>query len=183
MGQIPNRFGLNRRGRVTRSRVYARRGQGPPLVIHRRISMGSAASTIATGSLPVRPSQIQIFEFGAGGGTRTRTDFRPTDFHTRYDFRRRRGARRLESGLSLRPAVSGLGAARLVSTPSGETRRLGSGSAYVHFGFQLSPNLSGSASGVSAGALNRSSLLCLPVPPRPHLARSRLANHGRSWEA
>ncbi len=108
---------------------------------------------------------------GAGGGTRTRTDFRPTDFRTRYDFRRRRSSRRLESGLSLRRAVSGLGAARLVSTPSGETRRLGSGSAYVQFGLQLSPNLSGSASGVSAEALNRSSLLCLPVPPRPHSSK------------
>lgn len=58
--------------------------------------------------------------FGTGGGNRTHTGFRPTDFLTRYGFHRHPGLGRLGSGLSLhhhriRPV---LGAARLVSTPS-----------------------------------------------------------------
>jgi len=52
----------------------------------------------------------------AGGGNRTPTTYRSTDFHTRHGFRRRQ--RRLESGLSLHHGPKALGATRLVSTPS-----------------------------------------------------------------
>ena len=67
---------------------------------------------------------------GAGGGTRTPTGLPPTDFRTSFGFRRPSEARRAKegswSGLSLHPAPApgcvrtnrGLGAARLVSTPS-----------------------------------------------------------------
>ena len=69
---------------------------------------------------------------GAGGGTRTPTGLPPTDFRTSFGFRRPSEAQRAKagswSGLSLHPApapdasgqavIRGLGAARLVSTPS-----------------------------------------------------------------
>ena len=62
---------------------------------------------------------------GAGGGSRTLKGRSPADFRTCYGFRRPDRARGLEcglgSGLSLRHAQErfrGLGAARLVSTPS-----------------------------------------------------------------
>lgn len=54
---------------------------------------------------------------GAGGRNRTGTALRPTDFLTRYGFRRR-PVGRLWSGLSLHRSPLAVGAARLVSTPS-----------------------------------------------------------------
>jgi hypothetical protein len=73
---------------------------------------------------------------GAGGGNRTHTGKSPTNFHTRYGFRRHPppliGLGRLWSGLSLHRASANrrLGAARLVSTPSpgAFAPELGSGS-------------------------------------------------------
>ena len=44
----------------------------------------------------------EIKEVGAGGGTRTLTGFRPTDFRTGYGFRRPCRLQGLRSGLSLR---------------------------------------------------------------------------------
>ncbi len=60
--------------------------------------------------------------FGADGGTRTPTGFRPTDFRTSYGFHRPRFDRRV-CGLDYPFTLSrhkgrDLGAARLVSTPS-----------------------------------------------------------------
>ena len=53
---------------------------------------------------------------GAGGGSRTLTGLRPTDFLTSYDFRRRHdGVCGLDYPFTIAFA---LGAARLVSTPS-----------------------------------------------------------------
>ncbi len=53
---------------------------------------------------------------GAGGGTRTPTSIRKTDFHTSYDFRRLlNGVCGLDYPFTIALA---LGAARLVSTPS-----------------------------------------------------------------
>ena len=68
------------------------------------------------------------------------------------------------SGLSLHHALAGLGAARLVSTPSRNTSGLGSG-----LPFKVSPTLGSSTPPVSRRALNfRLSPLRLPISPRPH---------------
>lgn len=74
--------------------------------------------------------------------------------------------KRLESGLSLRHAslLRGLGAARLVSTPSRKRAWLGIAI------LQGSPNLSSSTSRISPRALNRLSPVRLPISPRPHTA-------------
>jgi len=100
----------------------------------------------------------------AGGGNRTPTAYRPTDFHTHHGFRRRQ--RRLESGLSLHLGPKALGAARLVSTPSPQGAWLGIA---VGRTGTVSPNLSGSTPSVSRRALHQS-LLRLPVSPRPRVA-------------
>ena len=118
---------------------------------------------------------------GAGGGSRTHTGrLSPADFHTVYGFRRPDdcGAQSsgLRSGLSLhlppedpaslklrRDTVRGLGAARLVSTPS-LSQGLGSG-----LPLQVSPNLSSSASPVSQASTQvflKSAASA--IPPRPH---------------
>jgi hypothetical protein len=108
----------------------------------------------------------------AGGGNRTPTTYRSTDFHTRHGFRRRQW--RLESGLSLHHGPKALGAARLVSTPSPRGAWLGIA---VGRTGTVSPNLSGSTPPVSRRALHQS-LLRLPVSPRPRVALLAVSDHG-----
>ena len=93
--------------------------------------------------------------------------FGPTDFRTRYGFRRRRSAFVVWT-IPSPWRVRALGAARLVSTPSAGHVGPGLGSG-LPVG-EVSPNLGSSAAPVSRGALNCSSPLRLPVSPRPHLA-------------
>lgn len=70
-------------------------------------------------------------KIGAGGGTRTPTGKSPTDFLTHFGFRRPVLTGQV-CGLDYPFTVASfeaLGAARLVSTPSSQRERLGSGSA------------------------------------------------------
>ena len=63
-----------------------------------------------------------IFLYGTDGGTRTRTEIISDRFSYLYGFHRRRETRRLWSGLSLHHSQrTTLDAARLVSTPSGNS--------------------------------------------------------------
>jgi len=96
---------------------------------------------------------------GAGGGTRTPTGKSPTDFHTIYGFHRPALASKgfgVVCGLDYpfavpRQSFRGLGAARLVSTPS---RQKLSFRAWLGIAIsQGSPNLSSSTSRISTGAL------------------------------
>ncbi len=74
------------------------------------------------GGLEVSEASQMRFGLGAGGGSRTLTGLRPTDFRTSYGLRRLVGRFRAVtsswSGLYLHRSVRALGAARLVSTPS-----------------------------------------------------------------
>ena len=119
----------------------------------------------------------EIKNSGAGGGSRTHTGLAalriflpPTAFAA---LTQRLGARTsgLRSGLSLHltPEDRGLGAARLVSTPSRLKHSSGLGSGLP---VKVSPNLSSSASPVSRRALK----FCLS-PLRLPFRHARVAGH------
>src|SRR5437660_8015990 len=106
----------------------------------------------------------------------------PADFHTVYGFRRPNMAPGglmpgLRSGLSLHPppASQGLGAARLVSTPSRLEYITGLGSGLPN---KVSPNLSSSASLVSQPSTQvflKSAAYA--IPPRPRAAVLLMIGH------
>ena len=108
---------------------------------------------------------------GAGGGNRTHMGISPTDFHTSYAFRRRPppyiGQRRLWSGLSLHRALAdqGVGAARLVSTPSATLSRCGLARDRHFTGFPEFEQFC--IAGFPASTQSGLSPLRLPIPPRP----------------
>ena len=109
---------------------------------------------------------------GAGGGNRTHTGISPTDFHTSYGFRRRTrpkmGNARLWSGLSLHHALAsqGVGAARLVSTPSSTLSQQGLARDRHLTGFPEFEQFC--IVGFPASTQFGLSPLRLPIPPRPH---------------
>lgn len=96
---------------------------------------------------------------GAGGRTRTGTGFRPTDFLTSYGFRRSRRGRGicgLDYPFTLAPATRGR---RFRCRPSSLYTFPGRPASRAWLGIarsEVSPNLSGSTSRVSPGALKAS---------------------------
>ena len=110
--------------------------------------------------LPVQSTASMQNGYGADGGARTRmAEAEGFSYQLRFS-PPPYGVRGLDYTFTLAFA---LGAARLVSTPSSCEAWLGIAI------LQVSPTLSSSTAGVSAGALKLSSSpLCLPVSPRPH---------------
>lgn len=143
--------------------VPVRRTDGHHACSSASISRGGRWRVPATRS-PCRQSRSLMA--GAGGGTRTPTGlaalriFLPATAFAAA----RMGVCGLDYPFTM-PRDRGVGAARLVSTPS---RQPVAWSAWLGIAtLEVSPNLSSSASSVSGGALKFLSPLRLPVPPRP----------------
>ena len=113
----------------------------------------------------------RILRGGAGGGNRTHTGISPTDFRTAYGFHRRPlpdiGNVRLWSGLSLHHALGsqGVGAARLVSTPSSMLSQQGLARDRHFTGFPEFEQFY--IAGFPVSTQFGLSPLRLPIPPRP----------------
>jgi hypothetical protein len=107
---------------------------------------------------------------GAGGGNRTHTGQSPTDFHTSYGFHRRprslwrTGVCGLDYPFTM-PRRQGVGAARLVSTPSLLLSQQGLARDRHLTGFPEFEQFC--IAGFPASTQSGLSPLRLPVPPRP----------------